>query len=236
MPRLRVSTSRVFALFFAGALAVLGASASAHKAARDPWSMSADQIIANLVTRNSALTTFQAHIAIRLHSGIPFLNPTMEGTTYFKRPDRYEVVFTKAPSYAKPFENLYSDIGDPAVWYKKFAFAVVDPRKYEGHEDIVLRLIERVRGNIDHEDVLVDPRRWVIDEMDYAYYSGGHITVQQTYQTRGGFSLLETQHAVIAMPPFPRARADATYSDYQINVAIDDAVFTEDQTKHIGVK
>ena len=234
MHKVRASKRRVIGLFFAGALAALGASASAHRVAQAPQ-LTADQVIANLVSRNTALTTFQAHIAIRLHSGIPFLNPTMEGITYFKRPDRYEVVFTKAPSYAKPFETLYSDIGDPAVWYQKYAFALVEPKMYKGHEDIVLRLTERVRGNIDHEDVLVDPRRWVIDEMDYTYYSGGHITVQQTYQAQGGFAVLETQHAVIAMPPFPRARADATYSDYQINVAIDDSVFTEDQTKHIGV-
>lgn len=223
------------AIFFAGALGVLGSSASAHKTAQQPHELTAEQVIANLVSRNSALTTFQAHIAIRLHSGIPFLNPTMEGITYFKRPDRYEVVFTKAPSYAKPFESLYSDIGDPAVWYKKFAYTLLGKRPYDGHEDLVLRLVERVRGSLDHEDVFVDPQRWVIDEMQYAYYSGGHITVQQTYQNQGGFSLLDTQHAVIAMPPFPRARADASYSGYQINVAIDDSVFTEAQTKHIGV-
>jgi hypothetical protein len=233
MSSVRSVPARVAALFFACAFLALGLCASAKRVAQQP--LTVDDVISNLVARNSALTTFHARITIRLHTGIPFLNPALEGDTYFKRPDRYEVVLTKYPSWAKGFEQLYSDIGDPAVWYKKFSYTLHGTRTYQGHEDLVLRLIERVRGSLDHEDVLVDPQRWVIDEMDYAYYSGGHITVQQTYRENGNYMLLDTQHAVIAMPPFPRARADSKYSDYQLNVAIDDAVFTKEQTQHIGV-
>ena len=57
----------------------------------------AQDVVSNLGTRNAALTTFAAHVDIRLHTGIPFLNPTFEGTTYYKQPDRHEVVFTKSP-------------------------------------------------------------------------------------------------------------------------------------------
>ena len=230
---------RLLSAFFAFTLLACGFAASARTVSQEPavpvHELTADQVIANLVARNTALTTFKAHISIHLRSGIPFLNPTFEGFTYFKRPDRYEVVFTKAPSYAKNFQNLYTDIGDPAVWYRKFFFELDGTRDYKGHEDIVLRLVERVRGSLDHEDVLVDPRRWVIDEMEYSYYSGGHISVEQTFRNEGTFAVLDTQHVLIAMPPFPRARADAKYSDYLINVAIDDSVFTKEQTKNIGV-
>ena len=229
---------RLFSVFAACAFLAASAAASAHRVAQGDWShtpLTADRVIGNLIVRNATLTTYEAHIVIHLHTGIPFLNPTLEGMTYFKRPDRYEVVFSKSPSYAKSFGQLYSDIGDPAVWYKKYSYSLDGTRDYQGHEDLVLRLVERVRGALDHEDVLVDPQRWVIDEMDYAYYSGGHISVQQTYRQEGDLALLETQHAVISMPPFPRARADASYSDYQVNVAIDDSVFTKAQTKNIGV-
>ncbi|MGH7660319.1 MAG: LolA family protein [Vulcanimicrobiaceae bacterium] len=226
-------TSRVAALFFACAFCALGLAASAHRVAQQP--ITVDDVIANMVARNAELTTFEARISIRLHSGIPFLNPALEGNTYYKRPDRYEVVFTKYPSWAKSFEALYSDIGDPAVWYKRFSCSLHGTRTYKDHTDLVLRLIQRVRGEIDHEDVLVDPRRWVIDEMEYVYYRGGHITVDQTYRQESGFYVLNTQHAMIAMPPFPRARADAQYSEYRLNVAIDDSVFTKEQTQRIGV-
>ncbi len=197
--------------------------------------LTAQDVVLNLAARNSTLSTFQAHVDIRLHTGIPFLNPTFEGTTYFKRPDLHEVVFTKSPSYAKGFEQLYSDVSDPAVWDKKFICTIDGEEAHNGTKDIALRLVERVRGSLDHETVLVDPRHWVIDQIVYYYYSGGRITVDKVYDYEDGFAVLSDEHALIAMPPFPHARADAHYTQYKINVAIDDSVFTEKATKQIGV-
>ncbi|MGH7716071.1 MAG: hypothetical protein ACREML_08755 [Vulcanimicrobiaceae bacterium] len=216
----------------------LGAGAGARQTAapsqiiRAP--LTAQDVVSNLSARNATLSTFQARVDIRLHTGIPFLNPTFEGMTYFKKPDRHEVVFTKSPSYAKGFEQLYSDVSDPAVWDKKFICTLDGEKEHNGTKDIVLRLVERVRGSIDHESVLVDPRHWVIDRIVYDYYSGGRIQVDKVYNYEDGFAVLSEEHAMIAMPPFPHARADAHYSQYKINVAIDDSVFTEKATKHIG--
>ena len=44
----------------------------------------------------------------------------MTATTYYKRPSNYEVVFDRVPSYARGFEKLYTDVGDPAYWAKRF--------------------------------------------------------------------------------------------------------------------
>lgn len=197
--------------------------------------LSAQDVVSNLSVRNAMLLTFQAHVDIRLHTGIPFLNPTFEGMTYFKKPDRHEVVFTKSPSYAKGFEQLYSDVSDPTVWDKKFVCTLDGEQDYNGNKDIVLRLVQRVRGSIDHESVLIDPRHWVVDQIVYDYYSGGRIQVDKGYDYADGLAVLSEEHAQIAMPLFPHARADARYTQYKINVAIDDSVFTEKATKHIGV-
>jgi hypothetical protein len=228
-------TTVLFSCVMLGVLAV-GAVAKQSPGEPSPGAtQTAQDVVAHLVSRNSALTSYQAHVDIRLHTGIPFLNPAFEGTTYFKQPDRHEIVFTKAPGYARGFEKLYSDVSDPSVWDKRFFYSLDGERTIEHHSDLVLKLVERVRGSLDHEDVLVDPHRWVIDEIDYYYYSGGRITVDQTYHNEGAFAVLDWEHAYIAMPPFPHARADAHYTQYKVNVAIDDAIFTEDQTKHIGV-
>jgi hypothetical protein len=213
--------------------ALLGARVSAQPTLSQ--GLTAEEVVTNLTARTAALLTYEAHVDIRLHTGIPFLNPTFEGFTYFKKPDRHELVFTKAPSYAKSFEQLYGDISDPAVWDKKFFCTLDGEQQYNGATDIALRLVERVRGSLDHEEILIDPRRWVIDEISYEYYSGGKITVDMVYHTESGFAMLAEEHAVIAMPPFPHARADAHYTQYKINVAIDDSVFTEKATKQIGV-
>lgn len=239
MPGVRFVTRRVTtALFSCIMLTVLGVSAVAKQSPNVPSpaaTETAQDVVAHLVSRNALLTTYQAHVDIRLHTGIPFLNPAFEGVTYFKQPDRHEIVFTKAPGYARGFEKLYSDVSDPSVWDKRFFYSLDGERTINRHSDMVLKLVERVRGSLDHEDVLVDPHRWVIDQIDYYYYSGGHITVDETYRNEGAFAVLDQEHAQIAMPPFPHARVDAHYTQYKVNVAIDDAIFTEDQTKHIGV-
>ena len=224
--------------FFAPALLFFALLAQGNPSVGDAQqpatSLAPQQIITNIVDRNPALATFEAHVDVRLHTGIPFLNPALEGTTYFKRPDRYEVIFTKVPAYAKGFEKLYSDIGDPAAWEKRFVLSVDGERTYKGHKDVVLRLVQRVRGMIDHEEVLIDPRSWIVEQMSYHYYSGGTITLQQTFREEGPFSVLSDQFATIALPHIPHSTGNAHYSGYHFNVAIDDAVFTEKQTKELG--
>ncbi|MBV8118046.1 MAG: hypothetical protein JOZ01_08700, partial [Candidatus Eremiobacteraeota bacterium] len=74
-----------------------------------------------------------------------------------------------------------------------------------------------------------------VDSMTYHYYNGGFITLEQAFRTEGGFNVLSDQHATIALAHIPRATGNAHYSEYRFNVAIDDAVFTERETKNIGV-
>jgi hypothetical protein len=50
----------------------------------------------------------------------------------------------------------------------------------------------------------------------------------QHYQHVGGFEVLAKQHAVITIP-FVHAAADAAYSDYKTNVAIDDSIFSREK-------
>jgi L-asparaginase/Glu-tRNA(Gln) amidotransferase subunit D len=61
--------------------------------------------------------------------------------------------------------------------------------------------------------------------MDWEYRNGGTIAMTQTYRQQGQFNVVSTQHADIRIPHV-RAVADATYAQYQANVAVSDAVFT----------
>lgn len=184
-------------------------------------------IIQHVVTENPSLRSYQArvHVGVRMQS-FPFLAPKLEGSTYFKRPDNYEVVFDHVPGYAKGFSRLYSDIGDPTTWERRFNMTVIGERSIGGHPDVVLRLVQKVRGMIDHQDVAVDTSAGRIDEMEWHYYNGGVITMTQDFQRAGAWSVLASQHAVIRIP-YVHAVADARYDGYQTNVAIDDAVFTK---------
>ncbi len=184
-------------------------------------------ILARVIERNPDLSSYQSrlHVDIRLIS-FPFIGQHLDGSTYFKRPANYEVVFDRVPSYAKGFEKLYSDVGDPSNWGGRFYISYVGEQTFEQRTDIVLHMVQRVRGMIDHETVLIDPNAWTIDQIRYDYYNGGVITMTQHFTEIGGYTMLSAQTADIKIPHV-RAVANGTYTDYQTNVAISDAVFTK---------
>ena len=47
---------------------------------------------------------------------------------------------------------MYSDIGDPTSWARRFDLSIVGRREVAGHSDLVMRLVQKVRGMIDHQD------------------------------------------------------------------------------------
>jgi hypothetical protein len=184
-------------------------------------------ILARVEERNPSLSSYQGrlHVDLRLTS-FPFLRQHLDGATYYKRPSSYEVVFDKVPPLAKGFDKMFTDIGDPSSWERRFVVTYQGEHEFGGRKDLELRLVQRVRGMIDHETVLVDPSSWAIDSIRYDYYNGGHITMTQTFREVGGYSMLAEQNAEIAIP-YAKAVAHGTYTDYKTNVAVDDSVFTK---------
>jgi hypothetical protein len=223
-PRRRTRlTARLTAASFAAMFAFVGVPAFAGAdRVTDPAA-----ILARVEERNPSLSSYQGrmHVDLRLTS-FPFIRQHLDGTTYYKKPSNYEVVFDKVPPLAKGFDKMFADVGDPANWEKRFVVTYQGEREYQGRKDLELKLVQRVRGMIDHETVLVDPNAWAIDSIRYDYYNGGHITMTQTFREVGGYSMLAEQHAEIAIP-YAKAVAHGTYSDYKTNVAVDDTVFTK---------
>ncbi len=222
--RLRARPAVTASAVVLAAALVLGARATATTDPAPPPS----EIVTHLTTLNPAMRTYQARLSVDFQlRTFPYIGEHLEGTTYFKRPGSYEVVFSKVPSYAKGFDKLYTDAGDPSSWERRFNMSVVGERSFNGHRDLVMRLVQRVRGMIDHEDVLVDPRTWHVDNMEWHYYNGGVISMSQEYELVDGFSVMKAQHATIRIP-FVHASAEGRYNDYRTNVPIDDAVFTKE--------
>ncbi len=219
----RTMLERLAAASFAVVVALIGApTVAATEHPTDPAA-----ILAQVEQRNPNLSSYRGrmHVDLRMTS-FPFIMQHLDGTTYFKRPSNYEVVFDKVPPLAKGFDKMFADVGDPASWEKRFVVTYEGEHDFNGRKDLQLRLVQRVRGMIDHETVLVDPNAWTIDSIRYDYYNGGHITMNQTFREIGGYLMLAEQNAEIAIP-YAKAVAHGTYSDYKTNVAIDDAVFTK---------
>jgi len=212
---------------FAGALLTAGAMLATPGGAEPENDPAA--LVERIVGQNAGMRSYEARVSVDVQMrNFPYVCAHLDGTTYFKRPDNFEVVFERVPSYAKGFDRLYSDVGDPSNWHRRFTMSMAGEMAVDGHRDVVVRLVQRVRGMIDHEDVAIDPVANRIDNMAWHYYNGGVISMSQEYQTVGQFSVLAKQHGTIRIP-YVHASAEATYSDYHTNVAIDDAVFTKEQ-------
>lgn len=188
--------------------------------------LDAHAVIAKMGERNPNLSSYRArvHVDVRMLN-FPFLSPKLDGTSYFKRPDNYLVVFDRVPGYAKGFERIFNDIGDPLAWEKDSNVSFEGIKQLYGHPMYVLRMTKKIHSTIlDHTLAYVDPGNFQLLQMEWHYTSGGVITMRQWYRTEGAFNLLSTQHAEIDIPHV-HAVADSNFSTYQTNVAIDESVF-----------
>jgi hypothetical protein len=185
-----------------------------------PMPPDAHAVVEKMIARNPSLQSYKArvHVDVRMPS-FPYLAPKLDGTSYYKRPDTYEVVFDRMPGYAKGFQKIFDDVGDPGAWEKDQNIAIDGTSTLWGHPMIVLRLTKKIHSDIlDHSLAYVDPYSYALVQMEWFYTSGGKITMTQTYQRNGSNYVLSAQHADIDIPHI-RAVADASYNQYQTNVA-----------------
>ncbi len=205
-------------LLTALALALLATTTLPASAA--DGALDAHAVIQKMLARNPSLASYRArvHVDVKMLS-FPFLAPQLDGTSYYRRPDTYEVVFDKMPGYAKSFQRLFDDIGDPAAWERNQNVTLDGTAELDGRPTIVLRLTKKIHSTIlDHTLAYVDPSDYSLLQMEWYYTSGGKITMTQQYRQQGGYSVLATQHATIEIPHV-KAVADASYGSYQTNVA-----------------
>ncbi len=178
-------------------------------------------VVDRMADRNPTLRSYRArvHVDVRMLN-FPFLAPKLDGTSYYKRPDYYEVVFDRMPSYARGFSKLFDDVGSPRAWEKNQNIAVEGSTWLDGRPMIVLRLTKKIHSDIlDHTLAYVDPYSYALVQMEWYYTSGGKIMMSQWYRAQGGYSVLSQQHATIDIPHV-HAVADATYGTYDTNVPV----------------
>jgi len=197
------------------------APASVQSAPQD-----ANAVIARMLSRNAGLASYTVRVHVHMRTAIPFYSPNLDGTAYFKRPDSFALVFDRVPSYAKGFQKLFDDVGDPTGWEKDSNIKLQGMGQLGGKPMIVLVLTKKIYSDqIKDTTVYVDPDTYELTEMDWHYTNGGSITMKQSYREENGFSVVSQQHVDIRYRV--HATGDSQYEPYQTNVAVSDAVFTK---------
>lgn len=190
----------------------------------------AGDVITRMLARNASLTSYQARVHVNLHMlNFPYLAPSLDGTSYYKRPDSYEIVFDRVPSYAKGFEKLFNDVDDPSRWQQDQIVVLQGLQNVDGHSMLVLRMTKKIHSDIlDHTLAFVDPSSYELARMEWHYVSGGVIVMTQLYHAQGDYSFVVSQHVTIDRPDIHvHAVGDSQFGSYQTNVAVNDSVFTK---------
>jgi hypothetical protein len=193
-----------------------------------PASLDAHTIITRMEQRNASLQTYQARVHVNTHMlTFPWLSPNLDGTAYYKNPDKFEVVFDRMPSYAKGFDKFFGDVDQPSAWQRDWNVWYVGEQNVDGHALLALRMTKKIRSDQIKESLAyVEPSTFQVVRMEWHYTNGGTITMTQTYKDQGPYSVLATRHVDVRIPRV-HAVADATYAQYQTNVAVSDAVFAK---------
>ncbi len=188
--------------------------------------LTAQAIISRMESRNPSLASYRArvHVNVRMLN-FPYLAPKLDGTSYYKRPDAYEIVFDRVPGYAKGFGKIFNDVGDPGAWGKDQDISYQGTALLNGRPMLVLRMTKKIRSDIlAYTLAYIDPQSYELAQMEWHYTSGGKITMTQSYRREGTYSVIGSQHATIDIPHV-RAIADSSFGAYQTNVAVDSGVF-----------
>ncbi|MBV8637555.1 MAG: hypothetical protein JO322_05675 [Candidatus Eremiobacteraeota bacterium] len=211
-----------------GVLAPAGAQGPSASPSVLPLPATAHAVIERMVDRNPSLSSYTARVHVNLHMlNFPFLAPKLDGTSYFKRPNHNEVVFDRVPSYAKGFEKLFNDVGDPTAWEDDWNVDDKGLVKIDTYPNqmIELYMTKKIYSDQTADAIAyVDPGSFELLQMQWDYRNGGKIVMRQSYRDQGTYSLVGAQHVEISIPHV-HAVGDSQFETYQTNVALDDSVF-----------
>jgi outer membrane lipoprotein-sorting protein len=208
-------------VFVASALAIVVAIGSPG-AAQAPGT--AADVLARMQRVNANLHSYQAtlHVDVITH-GFPYISPSLDGTAYFEQPDRSAVVFETVPALADQFKKVYPQLEPPSEWPRIY---VITPVSDDG-TTAKFRLVRKKNGRIDHVDVTVDDATATVSSMAYIYKDGGSIAFSQTYDLIDGNYVVKSQTGKVDIPHYS-ADVASTFSNYRLNVKIDERVFATD--------
>ena len=206
----------LFAAF--GMAGPLTAAPQTPPAALDPQS---NALFKRMVALNHGLHTYEAvvHFDVALRT-FPFLSPSLDGNVYYKEPDKEAVVFDTVPLLAAQFKKVYPRIDPPVSWLSLYEVAVLS----DDGASSVFRLVPKKNGRVEHLDVVVDDASATIKGYTWTYKDGGYVTFDQQFTSIGGNYLVQKQSGHVDLPNY-KADIESTFSDYKLNVAIQDSVF-----------
>jgi len=182
-----------------------------------------DALYKRMIALNASLKTYTAnvHLDVALKT-FPYISPALDGSVYFKKPDKQAVVFDTVPALASQFKKVYPRVDPPSTWTTIDQVAVLS----DDGTTTLFRLVPKKNGRVDHLDVKVDDATATIREYTWTYKDGGSVSFDQSFTSIEGNYLPEKQTGHVDLPSY-KADVTSAFSNYKLNVAVEDSVFAE---------
>jgi outer membrane lipoprotein-sorting protein len=208
---------------FIASLLAVGGPTGAEVASPARLEPETNVLFKRMVALNGDLRTYKAtvHLDVALKS-FPYLSPSLDGTAYYKKPDKEAVVFDTVPALAAQFKKVYPRIDPPVEWSSLYDVYVLG----DDSGTTTFRLVPKKNGRVDHLDVKTDDTNATITSYTWTYKDGGFVAFDQSYKTVDGDFLVDKQSGHVELPSY-KADVTSQFSNYRINVSIEDSVFEE---------
>lgn len=180
-------------------------------------------LLARMAAINPNLHSFTAtlHVHVTMKS-FPFLSANLEGTYYYKEPDKNKVAFTSGVPLITPaqYDKLYAHMDGPSQWRQKYVVTTVS----DDGRTARFKLVPLKSGNVEHIDATADDKTATVTSMRWQYRNGGYVEMTNRYGRVGGNFVVESQSGHIEEPGYI-ADLSSTIDDYKINPTISDDIF-----------
>jgi outer membrane lipoprotein-sorting protein len=174
------------------------------------------------------LHSYQVPVTIRGSVRVSFFSVpiAMDGTEYFKAPDKDAMHLNNVPSAAKSFSNTMNAMGTPQTWESTYDITLQGTALHRSHAAYVLVGTPRRPGNVKTVTMWVNARTFAIESVAFAYANGSALGLEFSHHGLSPYHL-PTSIAVSAHFPGYSGQATILYGTYQLNVAIPDSAFAQ---------
>lgn len=188
----------------------------------------AEDVLARAVANRQELHSYQVPLTIAGSVKVSFFSVpiAMDGTEYFKAPDKDATHLNNVPSAAKAFSNTINSMGTPQTWEATYDIELQGTGTHRNHTAYVLIGTPRHPGNVKNVTMWVNAKSYAMEAVSFAYVNGSALNLELSHHGLSPYHL-PTSITVDAHFPGYSGRAQIKYGPYQINVAVPDSVFTQ---------
>jgi len=190
----------------------------------------AEDVLSRAVANRHELHSYQVSVNItgKVRASILAVPVAMDGTEYFKAPDKEAMHLNNVPSLAKAFSNTVNTMGTPQTWEATYDIVLQGTAAHRNHTSYVLVGTPKHPGNVKTVTMWVNTKTYAIVGAAFAYNNGSSLGLEFSHH---GLSPYHLPTSIAVSAHFPGYSGDATiaYGPYQINVAVPDSVFAPQQ-------